>query len=73
MLLSFKSFGIKFYYRFRTRRPYKKPALFQINLYAVAGADFKNFLPRDFFKIGIPFTLVAVLGGYGFIWLVFGI
>ncbi len=27
----------------------------------------------DFFKIGIPFTLVAVLGGYAFIWLVFGI
>lgn len=27
----------------------------------------------DFFKIGIPFTLVAVLGGYGFIWLVFGV
>lgn len=27
----------------------------------------------DFFKIGIPFTLVAVLGGYGFIWLVWGL
>ena len=27
----------------------------------------------DFFKIGIPFPLVAVLGGYGFIWLVFGV
>ena len=27
----------------------------------------------DFFKIGIPFTMVAVLGGYAFIWLVFGI
>lgn len=26
----------------------------------------------DFFKIGIPFTLVAVLGGYLFIWLVWG-
>jgi len=27
----------------------------------------------DFFKIGIPFTLVAVLGGYALIWFVFGI
>lgn len=27
----------------------------------------------DFFKIGIPFTLVAVLGGYLFTWLVWGI
>ncbi len=27
----------------------------------------------DFFKIGIPFTMVAVLGGYAFIWLVFGV
>ncbi len=27
----------------------------------------------DFFKIGIPFTLVAVLGGYAFCWLVWGI
>ena len=27
----------------------------------------------DFFKIGIPFTLVAVLGGYLLIWLVWGI
>ena len=27
----------------------------------------------DFFKIGIPFTLVAVLGGYAFIWLTWGI
>jgi len=26
----------------------------------------------DFFKIGIPFTLMAVLGGYAFIWLVWG-
>ena len=26
----------------------------------------------DFFKIGIPFTLVAVLGGYALIWLVWG-
>lgn len=26
----------------------------------------------DFFKIGIPFTLVAVLGGYLFTWLVWG-
>lgn len=27
----------------------------------------------DFFKIGIPFTLVAVLGGYALIWLCWGI
>ena len=27
----------------------------------------------DFFKIGIPFTLVAVLGGYAFIWFTFGV
>jgi Na+/H+ antiporter NhaD/arsenite permease-like protein len=27
---------------------------------------------KDFFKIGIPFTLVAVLGGYLFCWLVWG-
>ncbi len=27
----------------------------------------------DFFKIGIPFTLVAVLGGYALVWLVWGI
>ena len=26
----------------------------------------------DFFKIGIPFTLVAVLSGYAFIWLFWG-
>lgn len=26
----------------------------------------------DFFKIGIPFTLLAVLGGYGFVYLVWG-
>jgi Na+/H+ antiporter NhaD/arsenite permease-like protein len=28
---------------------------------------------KDFFKIGIPFTLVAVLGGYLFCWFVFGL
>lgn len=28
---------------------------------------------KDFMRIGIPFTLVAVLGGYVFIWLVWGI
>ena len=28
---------------------------------------------KDFFKIGIPFTLVAVLGGYALIYLVWGI
>jgi len=27
---------------------------------------------KDFLKIGLPFTLVAVLGGYAYIWLVFG-
>lgn len=28
---------------------------------------------KDFFKIGIPFTLLAVLGGYLFVWFVWGI
>ncbi len=28
---------------------------------------------KDFFKIGIPFTLAAVLAGYVFIWLVWGV
>lgn len=32
-----------------------------------------NVRAKDFFKIGIPFTLVAVLGGYGFIWLFWGV
>ena len=35
-----------------------------------AGYKVKN---SDFFKIGIPFTLVAVFGGYIFCWLVWGI
>lgn len=34
------------------------------------GYQVKN---SDFFKIGLPFTLVAVLGGYAFIWLIWGI
>lgn len=34
-----------------------------------AGYTVKN---SDFFKIGIPFTLVAVLGGYTFCWFVWG-
>ena len=33
------------------------------------GYEVKN---SDFFKIGIPFTLVAVLGGYALIWIVWG-
>ena len=33
------------------------------------GYEVKN---SDFFKIGIPFTLVAVLSGYAFIWLFWG-
>lgn len=33
------------------------------------GYEVKN---SDFFKIGIPFTLVAVLGGYALIWFVWG-
>ena len=32
-----------------------------------------NVKTSDFLKIGIPFTLVAVLGGYLFTWLVWGI
>ena len=35
-----------------------------------AGYKTKN---SDFFKIGIPFTAVAVLGGYIFCWLIWGI
>ena len=35
-----------------------------------SGYKVKN---SDFFKIGIPFTLVAVLGGYLFCWFVWGI
>lgn len=35
-----------------------------------AGYKVKN---TDFFKIGIPFTLVAVLGGYIFCWFVWGV
>lgn len=35
-----------------------------------AGYKTKN---SDFFKIGIPFTTVAVLGGYIFCWLIWGI
>ena len=27
----------------------------------------------DFLKIGVPFTLIAVLCGYAFIWLVWGV
>ena len=34
-----------------------------------AGYKVKN---SDFFRIGIPFTLVAVLGGYAFCWFVWG-
>nr|MBO4517696.1 anion permease [Clostridia bacterium] len=34
-----------------------------------SGYKVKN---SDFFKIGVPFTLVAVLGGYAFCWLVWG-
>ena len=38
-----------------------------IGILRKAGYDVKN---SDFFKIGIPFTTVAVLVGYAFIWLV---
>ncbi len=34
------------------------------------GEKVKN---KDFFKIGVPFTLIAVTGGYLFCWLVWGI
>ena len=27
---------------------------------------------RDFLRIGVPFTLAAVLSGYGYLWLVWG-
>ena len=34
------------------------------------GYEVKN---RDFFRIGVPVTLVAVLTGYVFVWLVWGL
>ena len=41
-----------------------------IGLLNKAGYKVKN---SDFFKIGVPFTLVAVLGGYLFCWFVWGV
>ena len=41
-----------------------------IGLLKKEGYTVKN---SDFFKIGLPFTTVAVLAGYGFCWLVWGI
>ena len=41
-----------------------------IGLLNKSGYKVKN---SDFFKIGIPFTLVAVTGGYLFCWLVWGV
>ena len=35
-----------------------------------AGYEVKN---KDFFKIGIPFTLAAVISAYVYLWLVYGI
>ena len=35
-----------------------------------AGYEVKN---RDFFRIGIPFTLAAVIPSYIYIWLMFGV
>ena len=34
-----------------------------------AGYEVKN---KDFFKIGIPFTLAAVISAYVYLWLVYG-
>ena len=41
-----------------------------IGILRKAGYEVKN---GDFFKIGIPFTLVAILPAYIYIWLVFGV
>ncbi len=41
-----------------------------INLLRKEGCDVKN---SDFFKIGIPFTLAAIIPAYIYIWLVYGI
>lgn len=41
-----------------------------IGILRKGGFEVKN---SDFFRIGIPFTLVAVLSGYIFIWLVWGV
>ncbi len=40
-----------------------------IGILRKAGYDVQN---RDFFRIGIPFTLAAIIPAYIFIWLVFG-
>lgn len=40
-----------------------------IGLLRKEGYEVKN---KDFFKIGIPFTLCTVIAGYIFIWLMFG-
>lgn len=32
----------------------------------------ENVTTRDFLRIGVPFTLAAVLAGYGYLWLVWG-
>ena len=41
-----------------------------IGILRTAGYEVKN---GDFFKLGIPFTLAAVIPAYGLIWLLFGV
>ena len=41
-----------------------------IGILRKAGFEVKN---KDFFRIGIPFTLAAIIPAYIYIWLVFGI
>ncbi len=41
-----------------------------IGILRKAGYDVKN---KDFFRIGIPFTLAAIIPAYIYIWLVFGV
>ena len=40
-----------------------------IGILRKAGYEVKN---KDFFKIGIPFTLAAVISAYIYLWLIYG-
>lgn len=40
---------------------------------AILNREGEKVRNRDFFKIGVPFTLIAVTGGYLFCWLIWGL